>query len=106
MANEETKDSVGGTDDLHGIYSDKLYGDDSSYTYYFSVNLLCSCSSNQMSDGFAKAILQFIESSLQSGSIQSENLLTYAEDVVQRLGSIREELFTECIRIFNIEPQK
>ena len=57
-ANEETKDSVNGnTDDLHGIYSDKLYGDDSCYTYYFSVNLLCSCSSNQMSDGFAKAIL-------------------------------------------------
>ena len=57
MANEETKDSVSGTDDLQGIYSDKLYGDDSSYTYYFSVNLLCSCSSNQISDGFAKAIL-------------------------------------------------
>ena len=25
---------------------------------------------------------------------------------MQRLGSIREELFSECIRIFDIEPQK
>ena len=57
-----------------------------------------------MPPGVPQAILAFIESLKTGGKIGDK--IYYTEDVVQRLGTIRAELYDETIRVFNITAQR
>ena len=57
-----------------------------------------------MPPGVPQAILAFIESLKKGGKIDDK--IYYTEDVVQRLGTIRAELYDEAIRVFNIAGQR
>ena len=73
------------------IFSVNLYGNESDYSYYFLINLLCAYSqSSAMPPEIATVILQYIAKLISEGKIEEK--FQYTEDVVQRLGSVREDL--------------
>ena len=100
--NKAGKDE-GVTTESPRIYSSNLYADESDYSYYFTINMLCACSFNSMPEDIAPAILNYIAQLMKEGKIAEKT--AYSEDVVQRLGSVRAELVEETKRVFGIDKQ-
>ena len=86
---EETKDEEE-TAESPRIFSVNLYGNESDYAYYFLINMLCACSYSSMPPEIAEIILQYIAKLRSEGKIEDKAF--YTEDVVQRLGSVRDDL--------------
>lgn len=86
---EETKDEEE-TAESPRIFSVNLYGNESDYAFYFLINMLCACSYSSMPPEIAGIILQYIAKLKRDGKIADRAV--YAEDVVQRLGSVRDDL--------------
>ena len=86
---EETQDEEE-TAESPRIFSVNLYGNESDYAYYFLINMLCACSYSSMPPEIAEIILQYIAKLRSEGKIEDKAF--YTEDVVQRLGSVRDDL--------------